>query len=131
MNLLQKKKEEGQKYGQKGLFVTPSAGSPPYPSKMPTEEKGQERIISGQFSTHLSSISSYFVPKGGPHRSGVPQHGLNGQQWSARIDWTFGLVDIHGLLDPSFKETSQVPRDELVISQMVLRNPKEEMLVKG
>ena len=95
------------------------------------EEERQERNYPGTFSTHLSMISSYLIPEGGPHRPGVTQHGLNGQWRSARIDRTFWFFHIHGLLDPTLKETSQVPRDELVIPQMVLRNPKEEMLAKG
>ena len=73
--------------------------------------------------SHLSTIPTKFIPKGGPHGSSIPQHGLNGQQRCARIDQTFGFFRIHGLLDPTFKETSQVPTHEQIILQTILRNP--------
>jgi hypothetical protein len=87
------------------------------------EEECQERKDPGTFLTHLSMISSYLIPKGSPHRSSVPQHGLNGQQQSARINWTNGLIGVHGFLDTPLKETPQVPTNKLVIPQTVLRNP--------
>ena len=75
-------------------------------------EKG---IIPGTFLTYLSSVPTQFIPKGGPHSSSVSQHGLYGQRWRTRIDRTFGLCRIHGFLDPTFKETSQIATYKLVI----------------
>ena len=90
------------------------------------EENIRKDIIPGMFLTYLSTISSYLKPKGSPHSPGVTQHGLNGQQQCTRIDRTFGLFWIHGFLDPSLKETTQVSTYELIILQTIRRNPMKK-----
>ena len=59
------------------------------------------------------------------NRAIVPDS-LYGQRRCARIDWTFGLFWIHSLLDPTLKETSQVPTYELVVLQTITRHPMKK-----
>ena len=39
---------------------------------------------------------------------------------------TFGFIQVHLLLDPPFKETPEIVRDETVIPQTMARDPREE-----
>jgi hypothetical protein len=77
---------------------------------------------------HLSTIPSYFVPKGSPDGPSIPQHGLNGQQQCTRINQTFWFFHIHVLLDPTLEESPQVLGTKGIIPQAVTRSPKEEEL---
>ena len=71
-------------------------------------------------------VPTKFKPQGGPHGSAVPQHGLNGQWWCTRIDWTFGLFRIHDFLDPTLKEPMQVSTHKPIILQTITRNPMKK-----